>query len=59
MPGSAEQGSRAYDLAAQAGELLARLEITVVSDCGSAATRVAAERAVATGGRALQELKPG
>src|SRR3954465_8280924 len=48
--GSAEPGSRAYELAAAAGELLARLGITLVSGCGSPATRVAAERAVAAGG---------
>src|SRR4051812_49822026 len=48
--GSAEPGSRAYELAAEAGELLARLGITVVSGCGSPATRVAAERAIAAGG---------
>lgn len=48
--GSAEPGSAAYDQAAQAGDLLARLGITLVSGCGSPATRVAAERAVAAGG---------
>jgi uncharacterized protein (TIGR00725 family) len=48
--GSAEPGSRAYELAAQAGELLARSDITLVSGCGSPATRVAAERAQAAGG---------
>ncbi len=48
--GSAEPGSPAYDLAAAAGELLARLGITLVSGCGSPATRVAAERALAAGG---------
>src|SRR3954451_5841166 len=48
--GSAEPGSRAYDLAAAAGECLARLGITLVSGCGSPATRVAAERALAAGG---------
>src|SRR3954471_14419273 len=51
--GSAEPGSRAYELAAAAGELLARLGITLVSGCGSPATRVAAERAVAAGGIAI------
>lgn len=51
--GSAESGSRAYDLAAAAGELLARLGITLVSGCGSPATRVAAERALAVGGTVL------
>lgn len=48
--GSAEPGSQAYDLAAEAGSLLARNGITVVSGCGSPATRVAAERALAAGG---------
>ena len=53
MLGSAEPGSRAYGLAGDAGELLASLGITVVSGCGSPATRVAAERAVAKGGTVL------
>ena len=48
--GSAEPGSVAYELAGAAGDLLARLGITMVSGCGSPATRVAAERAVAAGG---------
>jgi uncharacterized protein (TIGR00725 family) len=48
--GSAEPGSAAYALAGDAGELLARLGITVVSGCGSPATRVAAERALSAGG---------
>src|SRR5690242_16940016 len=48
--GSAEPGSPAFDLAGAAGELLARLGITVVSGCGSPATRVAAERALQAGG---------
>jgi len=48
--GSAEPGSPAYALAAEAGTLLARLGITLVSGCGSPATRVAAERAMAAGG---------
>jgi predicted Rossmann-fold nucleotide-binding protein len=48
--GSAEPGSQAYTLAGQAGELLASLGITVVSGCGSPATRVAAERVMATRG---------
>lgn len=48
--GSAEPGSKAFELAAEAGELLARLGITVVSGCGSPATRVAAARALAAGG---------
>ena len=48
--GSAEPGSTAYALAGDAGELLARRGLTVVSGCGSPATRVAAERALAAGG---------
>jgi hypothetical protein len=44
--GSAEPGSAAYERAGEAGMLLANLGITVVSGCGSPATRVAAERAV-------------
>ena len=48
--GSAEPGSRAYTLAGEAGELCARLGVTLVSGCGSPATRVAAERAFARGG---------
>ncbi len=51
--GSAEPGSKAYELAGDAGELLARLGLTVVSGCGSPATRVAAQRAVAAGGVVL------
>src|SRR5215469_13039929 len=38
--GSADPGSAAYELAAAAGALLARLGITVVSGCGSPATVV-------------------
>jgi uncharacterized protein (TIGR00725 family) len=37
-------------LAGAAGELIARLGITLVSGCGSPATRVAAERALEAGG---------
>ncbi len=48
--GSADPGSKAYDLAGEAGALLASLGITVVSGCGSPATRFAAERALAAGG---------
>lgn len=48
--GSAEPGSAAYELAGAAGALLAHHGITVVSGCGSPATRVAAERALAAGG---------
>src|SRR5262245_32071630 len=48
--GSAEPGSTAYEMAGNAGELIARLGITLVSGCGSPATRVAAERALNAGG---------
>jgi uncharacterized protein (TIGR00725 family) len=48
--GSAEPGSSSHALAAEAGELLARLGVTLVSGCGSPATQVAAERAMAAGG---------
>jgi uncharacterized protein (TIGR00725 family) len=48
--GSAEPGSAAFELAGAAGELLARRGVTVVSGCGSPATRVAAERALKAGG---------
>jgi len=48
--GSAEPGSRAYELAGDAGEMLAHRGLTVVSGCGSPATRFAAERALAAGG---------
>ena len=48
--GSAEPGSAAHELAGEAGELIARLGITLVSGCGSPATRIAAERALSAGG---------
>lgn len=48
--GSADPGSAAYELAGEAGALLAKLDITVISGCGSPATRVAAERAIDAGG---------
>ena len=48
--GSAEPGSAAYELSAAAGARLATLGITLVSGCGSPATRVAAERALNAGG---------
>jgi uncharacterized protein (TIGR00725 family) len=56
--GSAEPGSAAYERAGEAGERLARLGITVVSGCGSPATRVAAERAIAAGGTVLSIVPP-
>ena len=51
--GSAEPGSEAYRLAEEAGRLLARLGLTLVSGSGSPATRVAAQRAVEAGGQVL------
>src|SRR5688572_21932551 len=56
--GSAEPGSRAHDLAGDAGELLARHGVTVVSGCGSPATRVAAERAIAADGLVVSIVPP-
>jgi uncharacterized protein (TIGR00725 family) len=56
--GSAEPGSPAYELAGEAGALLARHGVTVVSGCGSPATRVAAERAIAAGGLVVSIVPP-
>jgi uncharacterized protein (TIGR00725 family) len=56
--GSADPGSAAYELAGEAGALLATLGITVVSGCGSPATRVAAERAVEAGGLVVSIVPP-
>lgn len=56
--GSADPGSAAYELAGEAGVLLARLGITLVSGCGSPATRVAAERAVQAGGLVVSIIPP-
>jgi predicted Rossmann-fold nucleotide-binding protein len=56
--GSAEPGSRAYELAAEAGEELARLGVTLISGCGSSATRVAAERAIHANGLVLSIVPP-
>lgn len=56
--GSAEPGSQAYELAGAAGALLARHGVTVVSGCGSPATRIAAERAIAHGGLVLSIVPP-
>lgn len=56
--GSAEPNSAAYALAGEAGESLARLGVTVVSGCGSPATRVAAERALAAGGLVVSIVPP-
>jgi uncharacterized protein (TIGR00725 family) len=57
--GSAEPGSAAYELAGAAGQRLAELGITVVSGCGSPATRVAAERALAAGGFVVSVIPEG
>lgn len=56
--GSAEPGSSAFERAGEAGALLASLNITVVSGCGSPATRVAAERAIDAGGLVLSIVPP-
>lgn len=56
--GSAEPESAAYELAGEAGALLAKLGITVVSGCGSPATNVAAERAMAAGGLVVSIIPP-
>lgn len=56
--GSAEPGSAAYERAGEAGALLAGLGITVVSGCGSPATRVAAQRALEAGGLVLSIVPP-
>jgi len=56
--GSAEPGSAAYDLAGDAGAMLARRGITVVSGCGSPATRIAAERAMNAGGLVVSIVPP-
>ena len=56
--GSAEPGSAAFELAGEAGALLARHRITVVSGCGSPATRVAAERAIHAGGLVVSIIPP-
>jgi uncharacterized protein (TIGR00725 family) len=56
--GSAEPGSLAYTRAGEAGSMLAKLGITVISGCGSPATRVAAERAVSSGGIVLSIVPP-
>ncbi|MBX2859657.1 MAG: hypothetical protein KTR14_00360 [Vampirovibrio sp.] len=48
--GSADPGSKAYELAGNAGEFIARAGFTVISGCGSPATRYAAERALKANG---------
>src|ERR1041384_4804482 len=59
MLGSAEPGSQAYELAGQAGALLARLGPPGAGVGGPPATRVAAERAVGAGGLVLSIIPPG
>jgi uncharacterized protein (TIGR00725 family) len=56
--GSAEPGSAAYELAGDAGAMLARRGVTVVSGCGSPATRIAAERAMGEGGLVVSIVPP-
>lgn len=56
--GSAEPGSAAYELAGAAGTLLAKLGITLLSGCGSAATRVAAQEAIKAGGIVVSVIPP-
>ncbi|PMQ04915.1 hypothetical protein DyAD56_12840 [Dyella sp. AD56] len=57
--GSAEPGSKAYELAGQAGALLARAGITLVSGCGSPATRHAAQSAIDAGGLVVSIIPSG
>lgn len=56
--GSADAGSAAYELAGGTGALLAKLGVTVISGCGSPATRVAAERAIGAGGLVVSIVPP-
>jgi uncharacterized protein (TIGR00725 family) len=56
--GSAEPGSSAFERAGEAGALLASLGMTLVSGCGSPATRIAAERAIGAGGLVLSIVPP-
>jgi uncharacterized protein (TIGR00725 family) len=56
--GSAEPGSPAYNLAAEAGTLLAQSGITLISGCGSPATRIAAQHAVEAGGLVVSIIPP-
>ena len=58
MLGSAEPGSTAYEQAGEAGARLARLGITLVSGCGSPATRIAAQRALEAGGLVVSIVPP-
>ncbi len=56
--GSAEPGSAAFERAGEAGALLASLGVTLVSGCGSPATRFAAKRAIAAAGTVLSIVPP-
>jgi uncharacterized protein (TIGR00725 family) len=56
--GSADPGSTAYELAGEAGRLLAQLGITLMSGCGSPATRVAAQQAIEAGGLVVSIIPP-
>ena len=56
--GSAEPGSPTFERAGEAGALVASLGMTLVSGCGSPATRIAAERALAAGGLVLSIVPP-
>jgi len=51
--GSADKGSPAYDMAVEAGQRIAKNGFTLVSGCGSDATRAAAESALSSGGLVL------
>ncbi|GLR70331.1 hypothetical protein [Agaribacter marinus] len=51
--GSAERGSSAYLMAEQAGILIAKLGFTLISGCGSPATRAAAQAAHTNGGNVI------
>ena len=55
---SAAPGPPDYEQASEARALLAMLGITVVSGCGSPATRVAAERAIGAGGLMISIIPP-
>ncbi|MGJ8694589.1 MAG: hypothetical protein ACSHW0_19195 [Thalassotalea sp.] len=51
--GSAEEGSSAYEMAEQAGVLIAKLGFTLISGCGSPATKAAAQAAHNLGGNVI------
>jgi uncharacterized protein (TIGR00725 family) len=54
--GSADPDTTGYERAGEAGEALARMGLILVSGCGSPATRVAAERALAAGGHVVSVI---